>query len=65
MNAVRKGLGNGLVQAFLVVIGLVWLTPLAGLFVSSMGRPRTRRRAAGGRRWPPPGSCPSTTTRRC
>jgi alpha-glucoside transport system permease protein len=36
MNAVRKGLGNGLVQAFLVVIGLVWLTPLAGLFVSSM-----------------------------
>ncbi|MER6852631.1 carbohydrate ABC transporter permease [Streptomyces flaveolus] len=36
MNAVRRGLGNGLVQAFLVVIGLVWLTPLAGLFVSSM-----------------------------
>ncbi|MEV7004827.1 carbohydrate ABC transporter permease, partial [Streptomyces sp. NPDC093982] len=36
MNAVRRGLGNGLVQAFLVVIGLVWLTPLAGLFMSSM-----------------------------
>ncbi len=36
MNAVRRGLGNGLVQAFLVVIGLVWLTPLAGLFVSSL-----------------------------
>nr|BFD87731.1 carbohydrate ABC transporter permease [Streptomyces sp. Xyl84] len=36
MNAVRRGLGNGLVQAFLVVIGLIWLTPLAGLFVSSM-----------------------------
>ncbi|MFC4330925.1 carbohydrate ABC transporter permease [Streptomyces andamanensis] len=36
MNAVRRGLGNSLVQAFLVVIGLIWLTPLAGLFVSSM-----------------------------
>ncbi|GGM22545.1 sugar ABC transporter permease [Streptomyces fumigatiscleroticus] len=36
MNAVRRGLGNGLVQVFLVVIGLVWLTPLAGLFVSSL-----------------------------
>ena len=36
MNAVRRGLGNGFVQAFLVVIGLVWLTPLAGLFLSSL-----------------------------
>ena len=36
MNAVRRGLGNSLVQAFLVVIGLVWLTPLAGLFLSSL-----------------------------
>ncbi|KOV95934.1 MULTISPECIES: carbohydrate ABC transporter permease [unclassified Streptomyces] len=36
MNAIRRGLGSGLVQAFLVVIGLVWLTPLAGLFVSSL-----------------------------
>ncbi|WP_018545759.1 carbohydrate ABC transporter permease [Streptomyces sp. LaPpAH-108] len=39
MNAVRRGLGNGLVQAFLAVIALVWLTPLAGLFVSSMRTP--------------------------
>ncbi|MFD7000883.1 carbohydrate ABC transporter permease [Streptomyces mirabilis] len=36
MNALRRGLGNGLVQAFLVIIGLVWVTPLAGLFLSSM-----------------------------
>ncbi|MFQ6146811.1 carbohydrate ABC transporter permease [Streptomyces seoulensis] len=36
MNAIRKGLGSGLVQAFLVLIGLIWLTPLAGLFVSSL-----------------------------
>jgi alpha-glucoside transport system permease protein len=36
MNALRRGLGNGLVQAFLVVVGLVWVTPLAGLFLSSM-----------------------------
>ncbi|MFE9447551.1 carbohydrate ABC transporter permease [Streptomyces sp. NPDC006739] len=36
MNAVRRGLGNGLVQAFLVVVGLLWLTPLAGLFLSSL-----------------------------
>ncbi|MFF7580919.1 carbohydrate ABC transporter permease [Streptomyces sp. NPDC008061] len=36
MNAIRRGLGNGLVQAFLVVTGLVWLTPLAGLLVSSL-----------------------------
>ncbi|MFJ6983645.1 MULTISPECIES: carbohydrate ABC transporter permease [unclassified Streptomyces] len=36
MNAVRRLVGNGLVQAVLVVIGLIWLTPLAGLFLSSM-----------------------------
>ncbi|MFJ7153242.1 carbohydrate ABC transporter permease [Streptomyces sp. NPDC100445] len=36
MNAIRRGLGSGLVQASLVVIGLVWLTPLAGLFLSSL-----------------------------
>jgi alpha-glucoside transport system permease protein len=36
MNALRRGLGNGLVQAFLVVVGLVWVTPIAGLFLSSM-----------------------------
>ncbi|MBT2396674.1 carbohydrate ABC transporter permease [Streptomyces sp. ISL-100] len=32
----RRWLGNGLVQAFLVVVSLVWVTPLAGLFLSSM-----------------------------
>ncbi len=31
-----RWLGNGLVQAFLVVIGLVWITPLAGLLLSSL-----------------------------
>ncbi|WP_326782898.1 carbohydrate ABC transporter permease [Streptomyces sp. NBC_00151] len=36
MNALRRGLGNSLVQAFLVIVGLVWLTPLAGLFLSSL-----------------------------
>ncbi|WP_406841692.1 carbohydrate ABC transporter permease (plasmid) [Streptomyces sp. AHU1] len=36
MNVIRRGLSNGLVQAFLVVTGLVWLTPLAGLLVSSL-----------------------------
>ncbi|MGW1758253.1 carbohydrate ABC transporter permease [Streptomyces mirabilis] len=36
MKALRRGLGNGLVQAFLVIVGLVWVTPLAGLFLSSM-----------------------------
>ncbi|MEW2084540.1 carbohydrate ABC transporter permease [Streptomyces sp. NPDC005283] len=29
-------LGNGLVQALLIVVALVWITPLAGLFLSSM-----------------------------
>ncbi|MER6996231.1 carbohydrate ABC transporter permease [Streptomyces sp. NPDC000410] len=36
MNRMSKWLGNGLVQAFLVVIGLVWVTPLAGLLLSSL-----------------------------
>ncbi|MFB7338218.1 carbohydrate ABC transporter permease [Streptomyces adustus] len=36
MNAIRRGLGNSLVQAFLVVTGLVWFTPVAGLLVSSL-----------------------------
>ncbi|WP_351224756.1 carbohydrate ABC transporter permease [Streptomyces sp. NPDC002133] len=36
MNRLRSWLGHGLVQAFLVVIGLVWITPLAGLLLSSM-----------------------------
>ncbi|WNO76500.1 carbohydrate ABC transporter permease [Streptomyces sp. AM8-1-1] len=29
-------LGNGVVQAILIVVALVWITPLAGLFLSSM-----------------------------
>ncbi|MCM1972766.1 MULTISPECIES: carbohydrate ABC transporter permease [Streptomyces] len=36
MNAVRKALGSSAVQAFLVLIGLIWLTPLAGLLLSSL-----------------------------
>lgn len=36
MTAVRRLLSSGLVQAFLVLVGLVWLTPLAGLFLSSL-----------------------------
>lgn len=36
MSTIRRGLGNGMVQAFLAVIGLVWLTPLAGLLFSSL-----------------------------
>ncbi|WP_406010984.1 carbohydrate ABC transporter permease [Streptomyces sp. NBC_00637] len=36
LSALRRGLGNSLVQAVLVVVGLLWLTPLAGLFVSSL-----------------------------
>ncbi|AVZ71542.1 sugar ABC transporter permease [Streptomyces lunaelactis] len=29
-------LGNGAVQALLIVVALIWITPLAGLFLSSM-----------------------------
>ncbi|MFF1443663.1 carbohydrate ABC transporter permease [Streptomyces sp. NPDC058295] len=36
LSALRRGLGNSLVQAVLVVVGLLWLTPLAGLLVSSL-----------------------------
>ncbi|MET7390590.1 carbohydrate ABC transporter permease [Streptomyces sp. NPDC005529] len=36
MNALKRSLGNGLVQAFLVIVGLIWITPLAGLFLSSL-----------------------------
>ncbi|MFD9389474.1 carbohydrate ABC transporter permease [Streptomyces sp. NPDC060000] len=36
LSALRRGLGNSAVQAVLVVIGLLWLTPLAGLLVSSL-----------------------------
>ncbi|MFI1927890.1 MULTISPECIES: carbohydrate ABC transporter permease [unclassified Streptomyces] len=36
LSALRRGLGNSMVQAVLVVIGLLWLTPLAGLLVSSL-----------------------------
>ncbi|MFF8289238.1 carbohydrate ABC transporter permease [Streptomyces sp. NPDC016309] len=32
----RRWLANGLVQAFLVVVGLIWITPVAGLLLSSM-----------------------------
>ncbi|MGA4862842.1 carbohydrate ABC transporter permease [Streptomyces lavendulocolor] len=32
----RRWLGNGLVQAFLAVVGLVWITPVAGLLLSSL-----------------------------
>ncbi|MYW42491.1 ABC transporter permease subunit [Streptomyces sp. SID486] len=48
MNALRRSLGNGLVQAVLVVIGLVWITPLAGLFLSSL---RSARDNAEGGWW--------------
>ncbi|GAA2505394.1 carbohydrate ABC transporter permease [Streptomyces gobitricini] len=33
---IRRSLGNGLVQAFLTVVGLVWITPVAGLLLSSL-----------------------------
>lgn len=48
MNAIRRGLASSLVQAFLVVIGLVWLTPLAGLFLSSL---RSAQETATGGWW--------------
>ncbi|RST13212.1 carbohydrate ABC transporter permease [Streptomyces sp. WAC05374] len=32
----RRWLGSGLVQAFLAVVGLVWITPVAGLLLSSL-----------------------------
>ncbi|MFM9558215.1 MULTISPECIES: carbohydrate ABC transporter permease [Streptomyces] len=36
VTTLRRALGNSLVQAFLVVVGLIWLTPLAGLLLSSL-----------------------------
>jgi alpha-glucoside transport system permease protein len=36
LDVLSKWLGNGLVQAVLLVVALVWITPLAGLFLSSM-----------------------------
>lgn len=33
---IGRWLGSSLVQAFLVVVALVWITPLAGLFLSSL-----------------------------
>ncbi|MFJ4963991.1 carbohydrate ABC transporter permease [Streptomyces sp. NPDC088729] len=39
-------LGNSLVQGVLIVVGLVWITPLAGLFLSSLRSARDN--AAGG-----------------
>lgn len=36
VGVLTKWLGNGLVQAVLLVVALVWITPLAGLFLSSM-----------------------------
>ncbi|MFD7613972.1 carbohydrate ABC transporter permease [Streptomyces sp. NPDC059828] len=43
-----KWLGNGVVQALLVVIGLVWITPLAGLLLSSL---RSAQDSAGSGWW--------------
>ncbi|MGW2562695.1 carbohydrate ABC transporter permease [Streptomyces sp. NPDC001514] len=48
MNRLGRWLGNGLVQAFLVVIGLVWVTPLAGLLLSSL---RSAQDSAGSGWW--------------
>ncbi|MET9885613.1 carbohydrate ABC transporter permease [Streptomyces sp. NPDC006430] len=35
-SRLRRWLGNGLVQAFLLVVGLIWITPVAGLLLSSL-----------------------------
>ncbi|MFJ9821106.1 carbohydrate ABC transporter permease [Streptomyces sp. NPDC101151] len=40
MKSARRSQRSSLVQAFLVLIGLVWLTPVAGLLVSSLRSPR-------------------------
>jgi alpha-glucoside transport system permease protein len=36
VNTLRRALASSLVQAFLVLVGLIWLTPLAGLLLSSL-----------------------------
>ncbi|MEU9918287.1 carbohydrate ABC transporter permease [Streptomyces sp. NPDC051001] len=36
LSALRRGFANSVVQAVLVVVGLIWLTPLAGLLLSSL-----------------------------
>ncbi|MEU9733502.1 carbohydrate ABC transporter permease [Streptomyces sp. NPDC048002] len=36
MNVIRRALGSGAVQVFLVLVSLVWVTPLAGLLMSSL-----------------------------
>ncbi|GGW94034.1 carbohydrate ABC transporter permease [Streptomyces chryseus] len=43
-----RGLSSGVVQAVLVVVGLIWITPLAGLFLSSL---RSERDNAGSGWW--------------
>ncbi|MFC9648765.1 MULTISPECIES: carbohydrate ABC transporter permease [unclassified Streptomyces] len=47
-SRLSRWLGNSLVQAFLVVISLVWITPLAGLLLSSL---RTARDNASSGWW--------------
>ncbi|MGW1891827.1 carbohydrate ABC transporter permease [Streptomyces sp. NPDC002004] len=48
MNRITRWLGSGLVQASLVVVALIWMTPLAGLFLSSL---RSARDSAGSGWW--------------
>ncbi|WP_051338531.1 carbohydrate ABC transporter permease [Streptomyces flavidovirens] len=43
-----RRLSSGVVQAVLIVVGLIWITPLAGLFLSSL---RTERDNAGSGWW--------------
>ncbi|MFE9395917.1 carbohydrate ABC transporter permease [Streptomyces flavidovirens] len=43
-----RGLNSGVVQAVLIIVGLIWITPLAGLFLSSL---RTERDNAGSGWW--------------
>ncbi|MBB1256480.1 carbohydrate ABC transporter permease [Streptomyces sp. OF3] len=43
---IMKRLGSGMVQVVLLLVGLVWLTPLAGLFLSSLRNDRDN--ASGG-----------------
>ncbi|GAA1509400.1 carbohydrate ABC transporter permease [Streptomyces albidochromogenes] len=43
-----RALSSGVVQAVLVIVGLIWITPLAGLFLSSL---RSERDNAGSGWW--------------